>query len=146
MFQVSVSGDFQEIKLTEEHETNVQENGENVKILEKTIIDGNKPAQGGRFKDVMHRAVDRIRSSRSRETTPITNTPNQLSTPEEAFTSEIKNVTPSIRFNNFTGNLSALEEHDSTSITNEENSTRNFESNGTEKIDKAKFILIYLID
>uniref|UniRef100_A0A915LU94 Phospholipase n=1 Tax=Meloidogyne javanica TaxID=6303 RepID=A0A915LU94_MELJA len=135
---VSTAGDFQEIKLTEEHETNVQDNGENVKILEKTIIDGNKPAQGGRFKDVMHRAVDRIRSSRSRETTPITNTPSQLSTPEEAFTSEIKHVTPSIRFNNFTGNLSALEEHDSTSITNEENSTRNFESNGTEKIDKAK--------
>uniref|UniRef100_A0A915N8N7 Phospholipase n=1 Tax=Meloidogyne javanica TaxID=6303 RepID=A0A915N8N7_MELJA len=94
---VSTTGDFQEIRLTEEHETNVQENGENVKILEKTIIDGNKPAQGGRFKDVMHRAVDRIRSSRSRETTPITNTPNQLSTPVEAFTSEIKNVTPKKR-------------------------------------------------
>ncbi|KAL7071209.1 hypothetical protein ACQ4LE_009433 [Meloidogyne hapla] len=135
---VATTDGFQEIKLVEEHETSVQEKNENINILERTVIDGNKPLQGGRFKDVMHKAVERIRSSRSREATPITstNTPNQLSTPEEVLTGEMKNVTPSIRFNNFTGNLSALEEHDSTSITNEENSTRNFESNGTEKIDR----------
>ncbi|KAF7634235.1 Phospholipase [Meloidogyne graminicola] len=127
---------FQEIKLIEEHETSVKEKDENIKIVERTVIE--KPSQNGRFKDAMHRAVEKIRFNRSRETTPIitsTNISNNFSVPEEVLTEELKNVPPNIRFSSFTGNLSALEEHDSTSITNED--TRNSELIGIEKMDKT---------
>lgn len=75
-----------------------------------------------KLRDVMQKAMGRMRSAgrNQREVTPF-ETPNTSTTIEEGMEKTemlTENGKPMIRFMNFTSNLSALEEHDTTDITN----------------------------
>lgn len=74
-----------------------------------------------KLRDVMQKAMGKMRSTgrRPREVTPI-ETPKTSSTMDGLEKTELLNEDgkPMIRFTNFTSNMSALEEHDTTAITN----------------------------